>query len=337
MRDSLKASCSREVVSWIVKSGNLAFCLLCLLGASACNTSINWQNHATFRSYGEAMELSHIDPDEPTQGAIRANLDYVSIALDTVFFRNLPGLFGSKVAFGLELGGVLPSGKLLKTVPALNATRGAHAFMSFDNAVVIKPFLYTGRNISINLHFKSVPRDEVANISGRMAGAGDMLKKIHPQAKAAVQTGTEIFNSVMAAFSSKPQTWKYSFTLYPAYSVHRDKPEMLFTAARHILLCLPPPDAPGVLRKLKPNYLIRMLKMRGNRLVWKKSGEEYTLTPYIVLNITRYRRYPQQGSELAKLLKKADYLIAHKNYQAAHMALASLGAAINHDEVLTEN
>lgn len=303
----------------------------------SCKNYINWKNHISFRSYGKGAQLSHIDPDETVHGAVRANLNYISMSLDTVFFRDLPGLSDRSVAFGFQLTGALPKGKAIKTVLDISKGVGEHAFLSFDNLVVVQPFLYTGQNVTITLHFRAVDKDEAANIRGRLQGAGETVKKISPASYAALDTGLDLFTSIISAFTKKEMSWKYSFTLFPVDSTYRDKPEMLLTAARHILLCIPTADAPRVYRKLKPRYLLRMLKLRGNRLVWKKSEAEYTKTPYIVLNITRYKRYPQPDTRLRQMARLVDNLIENKNYQLAQSNLSNLGTAINNDPIITEN
>lgn len=310
--------------------------LLGLLLALGCNSSIQWKNHMAFRSYGKSITLSQIDPKEQLHGAIRANLDYVSVALDSVFFRDLPGMVGRQVAFGLELLGALPDGTPVKTVMDLAEPRGDNAFLSFNNAVMVKPFLYTGRNITIRLHFKTVARSAAANVMGRIQAAQDSLKTIEPTSMAGRDLGLALFSTVMPVFSKKEQHWKYQFTLYPAESTMRDKPEMLFTAARHILICLPPANAPGAYKAIKPRLLLRMLNLQGNRLVWKQSRRAYTTTPYIVLNVVRYRRYPSSATRLKQLVKKVDDLTENGNYKLALAGIANLGAAINEDRVITE-
>ena len=310
--------------------------LLAGLAFTSCRSYVDWKNHVSFRSMGKTVQLSHIDPAEKVRGAVQANLHYASVAIDSAFFRDLPGMHGASVAFGLELHGVLPKGKAIKTVLGVKEVKGEHAFLSFDNAVVIEPFLYTGRNITITLHFRAVGKSDANNIRGRIAGSGGAFKKIDPARYAALDAGIDLFSSIIAAFGSKDKTWRYSFTLHPVDSTYRDKPEMLFTATRHILLALPPGNAPSAFKPLRPHYLLRMLKLSGNRLVWKKSGDAYESTPYIVLNVVRYKRYPRSDTKLRNMAKQVANLIENGNYEQAVSDLRNLSVAINNDPVITQ-
>ena len=88
---------------------------------------------------------------------------------------------------------------------------------------------------------------------------------------------------------------------------------------------------------IKPQRFFPKLKMRGNRLVWSDTENEYTETPYVILNITRYKRYPKPNTPLKKLARKVDRLIENGNLKLAQSNLKALGAAINDDRVITEN
>jgi hypothetical protein len=304
-----------------------------VLGAG-CFGEINWQNHLSFRSYGRGLHLTHVDPEEAVVGKVSRNMHYVSISLDSVFFRDLPGLYQRDVVFGFEIRGAGP--KPIKTVLEVTESAGEHSFLSLDNAVVLQPFLYTGQNIEITLWFKSTAKDNVANIKGRISGAGDTLKKLNPLYGEAVNIASSIFEGVIGAFVKKEQTWKYSFTLYPVDSTYRDKPEILFTAGRHILIAMPPANAPKAYRFLKPSNLIKYLGMRGNRLVWKHNDEEFIELPYIILNITRYKRYPNTETELRKMVDAVERAYEQQNLDLARANLKNVGALIFEDKVITQ-
>jgi hypothetical protein len=297
---------------------------------------VEWSNHVSFRASGAEMHLAQIDPREIVSGRISRNVHYVSVALDTVFFKDLPGLRGkADVVLGFEIQGVLADGRVLKSVPEIRQAAGAEAFLSFDNVALLEPFRYTGQNITITLHFRAVAPDEATAIQGRIAGAGDLLKKIDPLVNTALETASSLFASVIGAIAKKEMTWKYSFTLLPSDGVIRDKPDILFTAARHILLLMPSADAPDRYRQVRPQHLVQGLKLRGNRLVWKDTEEEYTLAPYIILNITRYKRYPRADTELRKLVTQLKSSYENNNLEMAKSTLPAIGAAIVNDKVIT--
>lgn len=315
----------------------MAVAVLAVLILSACTPALNWQNHISFRSSGQDLSLSHVGATELVTSCISRNLHYVSIALDTVFFRDLPGMFGADVTFGLEIRGILPNGAPLKTVLDVQRSTGGHAFLSFDNLALLEPFLYTGQNITITLFFKAVGKTLASVIKGRIAGASDLVKKIDPRKSAQVSTAGNLFSSIIGAITGKQEVWKYSFTLYPCDSIMRDKPDMLFTAARHIMMAVPPANAPSKYKQaFKPSQIFKQLKLRGNRLIYRSNGEEYHGSPYIVLNITRYKRYPKTDTPLRKVVTQVDNLIANRNYEVAMTNLYNLRVAINDDKVITE-
>ena len=311
--------------------------LLCFLALiSACNTAIDWSHHISFRSYGKGMHLSRILPKESVKGALKANLHYISIGLDAMFFRNLPGLYGRPVVVGFEVKGLLPEGKVIQTVLGVVKSRGPDDFISFRNKPIINPFLYTGRAVSMTLYFRGLDPREEAYVRGKLAAAGDQLKHgIDPGDKLALYNGK--FQFAQSIGTSGKAVWKYRFALHPTESLFRDKPEMLLTAARHVLLCTPPAQAPKVFRRLRPKHLMLLVRIQGNRLVWRKSGDPYQLTPYITLNIRRYRRYPKGETKVKKLVKLIENMIANKNYKFAEATLSRLGEAINEDRVITQN
>jgi hypothetical protein len=320
-----------------------ALLALASLAMTACGpAAIDWRNHQSLRSAGKGQKgvtLSHVDPSEVVENAISRDLHYVTISLDSVFFRNLPGLFsGATVVFGFEVQGILPKGESIKTVFEPRKAVGENAFLAMDNVTVIQPFLYTGQNITITLYFQAVEEGESLNIAGRIQGAAGLLKKLNPMAEVAVNTAKSLFTSIIGAFRKKEMQWKYSFTLYPADSVYRDKPELLFLAGRHILVAIPPTSASeGLRKKVNLKTLTSDLRLRGNRLVWKENDEEYTTTPYIILNITRYKRYPNEDTELRKLVKQVESLYETGAFERALEQLKNVGAAINEDRVITQN
>jgi hypothetical protein len=320
----------------IVKSRCIRSSALIIVLVFGCRAQIDWRDHASFRTSRSDLSLAHVGPQEAVENAISRNLHYASIALDTVFFRNLPGLSGATVALGVEIYGPRPDGRPIKTVLDVQTASSGEAFLSFDNVALIEPFLYTGRNITISLHFKALAKNTAQHVRGRLAGAGDLVKKLNPSAAGALDLAGSLFDSVIGAFFGAGQEYKYTLTLYPADSVYRDKAEMLFTATRHVLISVPPPGAPPEYHGLIPSRIMPLLKLRGNRLVYKSSGEEYRSTPYIILNVTRFKRYPKEDTELRQVARRVDSAIEQGNYRYARENLPNLAIAINNDPVITQ-
>jgi hypothetical protein len=302
---------------------------------AACRFNVDWRSHASYRSMGEGIRLAHVEPDEALRGVISADLHYVTVAIDSVFFRNLPGLQGGDVVMGLEVLGRPPAGKAIQTVVGLRSAIGAHGFLSFENVAFIEPFLYRGGSLTLRLHFRAVDSPaELANLRGRLSGVADVVRKIEPGRYQALETGLDLFRSVIRGHVARERSWAYEVTLHPADSIYRDKPEMLLTATRHILLFRPPPGAPAGLRELATDRLISHLRLRGSRLVWRHNDEDYTETPYIILNITRYRRY-EKPTAVRKIASAVDNSIDQGNLDHARALLLDLAAAITQDPHLS--
>jgi hypothetical protein len=286
---------------------------------------VDWRTYASYRSTGGNLSQGLVEKRDAVRGKIRRDLHYVSLALETVFARELPGFSGATdVVLGLEVEGLLPEGKVLQAVAGLQGASGESVF--FDNALALDPVVYSGRSVTITLHFRSVSRDAASQFKGQVSTAADLLKKYSLAASDVLSEVTQVFQSVMG--SAARASWKYSFTLHPAEGVIHDKPENLLTAARHILVAVPPVDAPKDLKRLTPSFLARELKVAGNRLTWKEGERIYSETPYIVLNVLRYRRYPRFGTEIQKTKRDLERTFALGNYQRCEEILFRLGGEI---------
>jgi hypothetical protein len=312
--------------------------LLALLSVGCGAAALDWRNHASFRTSGAGhdIKIAQIEPGENVKAGISQNVHYVSVALDTVFFRDLPGLRDRSVVMGIEIDGVLEDNKKLRGVLDVKESVSKHAFLSFDNVMAVQPFLYRGRAITITVHFRAIPKNDVPIVS--QATLAKLGAKLDPLKREMVEQAGEKFTQVLGAIGGGTKTWSYSFTLYPPDSTHKDKPEMLFTATRHVLLAIPPADAPKALRaKLNPYKLIEHLKMRGNRLIDSKTGEDFVDSPYLVLNITRFKRYPtQDDTKLAQARKQADKFIDERNFEMVPTIVRTINVEIANDKVLTQ-
>jgi hypothetical protein len=298
---------------------------LWLLLSSTPSLAANWQTYASYRATGGELSQGLVEKHDLVRGKIRRDLHYVSLALETVFVRDLPGFSGTTdVVLGLEVEGLLPEGKVLQAITDVQSASGESVF--FDNALALDPVVYSGRSVTVTLHFRSVSREAAAHFKGRISTASDLLKKYSLTASDILSEVTQVFAGVMG--TSARASWKYSFTLHPAEGVIHDKPENLLTAARHILVALPPLDAPRELRHLTPSFLARALKLTGNRLVWRESERLYSETPYLILNVLRHRRYPRFGTEIQKTKRDLEQTFALGNLARCEEILFRLGAAI---------
>lgn len=312
-----------------------ALCLLPLL--AACQSGVDWTRHLSLRAYGSAMKLSEIDPNESVKAAVRPQLDYVSISVERVFFKDVPAAMSGAVALGLEVNGIAPGDRSIKTVLGVK-TIGESREVRFDEAIALAPTLYTGREVQIKLHFRRMPAENMQAALGRFQGTADLLRKIDPAIPASLSQPLRIFEQVIEGPATANQPlWSYQTVFLPMGAI-RDKPDRIFTAARHVLILLPPKGTPGAWGKLRASDLPKYLKVEGGRVVWTHSGQEYDATPHMVINVRRYRRYPKE-TEVEKLLRRADVLYeqgASGGFPLlGRIALMSAGEALVNDTVLT--
>src|SRR5207237_10439418 len=124
-----------------------------------------------FLAYGNGLQPSECDAEEQAQAAVRPHLDYVSISVERVFFRDVPAALSGSVAVGMEVNGLAANDQPVKTVLGVKSI-GADRTVRFDEAIVLQPTLYTGRNLAISLHFRRLPSRDAENALGRIQGLG---------------------------------------------------------------------------------------------------------------------------------------------------------------------
>ena len=70
---------------------------------------------------------------------VSGNLHYLSLALETVFYRNIPGASAdSEVVLALEVQGILPDGALIRTVLDVQPCSGQDRMVAFDRLAVVQ-------------------------------------------------------------------------------------------------------------------------------------------------------------------------------------------------------
>jgi hypothetical protein len=311
-------------------------CVLLLVASEGGARGVDWGRHVSARAAGPDKALSPVDPGEHAQRKVSRDIDYVSLRLDALFLRNLPGFSeDDEVVLGVEVDGVLRDGGVLKTVSDVRRCSGKDCLLTFDSLMLIKPFVCTGREVSFSFHVRALASAEARHARGRLSGLGELLGKLDPHAKTALSTVGAVFESIVGAATSPRASWKYRLTLFPADTLIEGEPESLFTAARHIQLLLPPADAPEELRRLRPQALLPQLKLLGSRLAWKADDREYTDTPYLILDVQRYRRYPNPDTAVKKLRGRLERAFADGNLDHAEELLRALQPAVTQEEAIT--
>jgi hypothetical protein len=307
-----------------------------LLMGEAGARGVDWRPHLAARAQGPDKGLAPVDPQEHVHRKVSRDIEYVSLRLEALFLRDLPGfLEDDAVVLGVEVQGVLRDDRVLKTVSDVRRCSSRHCLLTFDHLMLIQPFVYSGREVSFNIHVRALTSAEARHARGRISGLTNLLGKLDPHDREALQAAAGLFEGIVGAATSARASWKYRFTLFPADTLIEGEPESLFTAARHILLLLPPPDAPEELRHLRLRALLPRLKLLGSRLVWKADDREYTESPYLILDVQRYRRYPHPDTAVKKLRRRIERAFADGNLDHAEELVRALQPVVTQEEAIT--
>jgi hypothetical protein len=308
------------------------------LGASAParGDGIDWQQRVSLRADGEGNALVPIDPEEHRHRKVSRDLDYVTLHIETLYLHGLPGFrSGAPAILGVEADGVLRGGETLKTVSEVQRCQGKRCRLHFDELSLVRPFVYGGGEVTLRLFVRALADDEAKSARGKVSAVGDLVAKIDPHARSAIENVARVFESVLGASTGSVASWKHSLTLVPADQVIDASPESLFTAARHVFLFLPPADAPAGQKRIRPKDVLGQLKMQGRRLVWKADEREYTETAYLVFTVRRYRRYPGDESPMRRLRAAIEKAFANDNFDHALVTLREIQAALAQDIRMT--
>ena len=185
----------------------------------ARSDAIHWRQHVNVRVNGQDGSLGVADPAELVTTKISREIDYISMKIESAFFRNMAGFTKRhEVVVGVEVEGLLPGGATLKTVGDLSKCNESDCFVSFEEIPIIQPALFPGRNVTFTLTMRAANKDEANGYRGRIQGVSALLKKLDPRADTALQAAAGIFEQILEGSSGTPITWKYRFSRHPADS-----------------------------------------------------------------------------------------------------------------------
>jgi hypothetical protein len=302
---------------------------------AGCGATVDWRYYAPFRVIGQERAISPVDPAEVHYAGVATNLHYVSLTVDSVFYRNIPGTAGREVALGIDVVGAVPS-RDLKVVSEPAAARGPQGLLFFERPLAIDPFLYRGVPLRITFTFRDVGPDESKNLRGRLSSLGLLggARKLIPGADEKLNLFATQFESFLGK-AHKDKLFTYGFSLYPS-TMEGVRLDMVVTGGRHVFIAIPGSDAPKFIQKVKPADLIYKLRLAGRRLEWRHDGREYTESPYIILSVIRYKRYPSEDIPLRKAVKDVDRMIEQGNWDMARSNLPNIGAALLDEKSITQ-
>ena len=293
-----------------------------------------WTSHVLFRpGQGGALDAA-LDRDA---AAISRNLHYLAISLEMVNLKNLVGFYPfAPVVLGVEVKGLLASGRVLRTVLPPTRTQGADAQVTLRLPVAFRPLLYTGQNVTLTVEVQGLPEGEYPDVAARVLAAQPLLQPFDPLRAETLAAGEQLFTSVLGPRREGMPSWRYSLTLYSADLAYRDKPDQLLLLGRAVVVMTPPSSAPAVLReRVNHQTLARYLVLRDERLVDRLTGEAFTEAPYLLVRFDRYERYPLPGLPLRQLAAQADASLEAGSLAPALKLVDELVVALNDDQVLS--
>lgn len=310
----------------------VALTLACAF-AAGCAGSAEWRYYAPFRLHPQDQVLWNVDPAEIHFAGVASKLHYVSMSVDAVYYRDLPNTRGRQVAIGFELDGALP-GRALKTISEPVTAKQPNGALFFGRPFEIEPFLYRGLPLKLTLTFRDVGPTESKNLLGRLQalalGVGRALSADAVDKLAVHQAQFEGF--LGKAHSGKLH--RYTFTLYPI-DMDGVRQDLTLTAGQHVFIAIPAQGAPKEITQVRPADLLYKLRLRGRQLEWR-DGREYTESPYVVLSIRRYRRYPRDDAPFRREAQKVDRLIEQGNLTLARSNLANVATALLEEKAITQ-
>lgn len=312
----------------------VAVSLLATWLLSACGASVGWNYYAPFRLMGEESAVSPVDPADVHHFGVTSKLHYVAITINAVFFRNLRNTQGREVALGVNLEGALDK-RSIKTVSEPVKAVGPYGFMHFDRPFAVDPFLYRGLPLRLTLNFRDVGPAESSNLRGRLAALGmGIARKLVPGAPEKLALHQTQFEAFMGK-AHQSKLFQYTFSLYPS-DMENVRSDLVLTGGRHIFIGIPSQTAPKYIQKLKPSDIAYKLRLEGNRLHWRHDGREYTESPYVLISVVRYKRYPADDTPLRQTARNVDKLIEQQNWTLARSNLGNIGAALLEEKSITQ-
>jgi hypothetical protein len=303
--------------------------------ALACGPRVNWNYYAPFGVIGDKEPtVSPVDPAAVHHFGVASKLHYISVVVDGVFFRNLPKTQGREVAIGIDMSGGLP--KDVKTVSEPVTAQGPNGMIFFDRPFAIDPFLYRGVPLRITVSFRDVGPSEATILRGRLQSLGmGVARKLVPGAEEKLKLHQTNFESFMGGPTNAGKVYSYTFSLYPS-EMEGVRQDLVLTGGRHVFIGVPSPGSPAFIKKLKPADLAYKLRLAGRRLEWRHDGSEYQDSPYVILSVIRYKRYPSDETPLRTAAKSVDKMIEQQNWQLARSNLPNIGQALLEDKLITQ-
>ena len=318
---------------WIQKTSAMLLALFVLAGGTCGRKLIDWHNYISFQSRGGQLKEIAVSTTGSSRNAVRAGVDYVSISLDKIFLRNLPGVFGTRLVLLMTFKGV--GDKPIK-YPFGPIDVDEHGYVTVDGLEVLSPFLYRGDTISITLEMHIIPKNKLKEMNVLLSEVKSTAAKINVAAVKVIDFASGMFSKV-ANLLHRKYVWRYRFSLVSQEQTRPDKDEMYFAGTRYVIAAIPPAFVKEPrLKNINALSIKQQLKFQGNRLTWK-NDREYLDTPYIILNVRRLAGTSRSTSKMTKALNDIKVDIVAGNHEEARKKLRAFEAEIYRNAVMTEH
>jgi hypothetical protein len=315
---------------------------------------VYWERASHLRTYPPSPRLWAQDADAVQVHGVRPKLHYVTLAIRSIFLRDVVGLrAGDWVRVGVRIDGA--ELRPWKVPVGAEEVAGDHRFVSIEDPLRLGPFFYEGRPLRVEIVL-ALGRRETLAAAGRTRSIQPMV--VDPTATdAEAQRGrtSRAYEPVFDALYRREHP-SFSVTLNPPEPAGRASASRPFqrgrlgtaithhggpspgplVAGRHVFLAAPAADAPKRVRAVTPERLAPWLYVgaRGLRLRWTHSREEFTETPYVVIDVERHARHPGGDHRLTQAMERLRTLVS-ENHPDARAQLQQTRQLIHRAPVVT--
>jgi hypothetical protein len=247
---------------------------------------------------------------DPGPNAIQAGQHYVSIVVEELRIHgsNLP----RPLALALKVSGALPQGNEFTAILGTARKEESDGFFKFNRPVVIAPFVYKGKPLTVEIALAPCSEDWAQQIDKAKEVWGT-VRDVDPNAYTrhpidATHLGMAGSDWFRADFAAKAEN-----TALP------------LAAGQYVIIAHENPDE-----------IAAKVTFDDRGLIWKGSGEIVKGVSFATLRINRRKRGPRRETPLAAGLRAVEGALTAMRIEDAKNAVASLPDLIKNDPHITE-
>lgn len=306
-------------------------------GCASPQGGVAWQSHRALRAQAANGRLGHVDAKELLDRKIRSGIDYLTLRLDSVFLRDLPGSKAGKILLlGVEIEGLLePQAdgvhRVIKLVaPEMHRCEDDVCASAFRHVMRLRPLRYSGRPITLTLVARLAGDDEARSFAARLDGLRDLVRNLDPLKPKQLETARRLFDATIDAAGRSSANWRYEVTLHPSDGPLGADLGAMLTASRHVLVAVRPIQLSAAKRATIRDVQPEELALKDHGLYWADGQRPYSETPYLVLDVGRAHRDPDRTARMKSYFDRLETLF-ESNLAATKSQLNLLGLTLAND------